>query len=335
MTATHTIPAKIVRRDNMVLRDLQIVTMTSRAKNETDYALVEVGIKAGDRFEVLGTYSQQTTALEEGVPRSIIAGGANNRRLRNGQAIVVRVTTEGDTGTLVGTCVDLLFALIGGAVGPERPLVSVGTAMQDPRARIALESAVAQVNTVGLAEITTTVLLRDPSDPRILAATGESSSLASSTTETTMLSATIPGGTLLTDRAVYVWMHGTYLNNTNANQTLTLRITFGGTSVYGDVSATIASSVSSRPWCLRFMLSALGGSQAQSAYGMLEMGAPGGAATAGIGDLAAANVLAASLGRSSVSVNAALDQALAVRFTHSASDASLSITRLYASVEAR
>jgi hypothetical protein len=60
--------------------------------------------------------------------------------------------------------------------------------------------------------------------------------------EGTIYSYTIPAGTMANARCVRMIIWGTYLNNTGANRTLTVRLKLGGTTILTKASGAIATS---------------------------------------------------------------------------------------------
>lgn len=89
--------------------------------------------------------------------------------------------------------------------------------------------------------------------------------VASTATETSVFSYTVPGGTLSTNRALRITLIGDYLNNNSAD-TFTLKLKYGATTVL--TAAWSTSSNANRGAVLaQFLLSAAGATGAQVAGG--------------------------------------------------------------------
>src|SRR5206468_2959999 len=63
-----------------------------------------------------------------------------------------------------------------------------------------------------------------------------------SATEQTIYSYSLAGGSLSTDRTSHVTLYGTLLNNSGANRTYTIKINYGGTTMFGDVTPNVAAA---------------------------------------------------------------------------------------------
>lgn len=155
--------------------------------------------------------------------------------------------------------------------------------------------------------------------------------VVSSTTETNLYLKTITGGDMGTDRMLRLTMLGDILFNDGASGT-TLRIKFGGTTLWED---TIASSASAtrRPYALQLFLGNQGSASVQFLAGTWNFGGVG--ATTGLGDVNftdAGQPNAFSSG-GTAALNTAVNQDLVVSAQHSANSANLSIRRFYAILE--
>jgi hypothetical protein len=149
--------------------------------------------------------------------------------------------------------------------------------------------------------------------------------------ETTLLSATVPANTLSTNRAVRLTLTGDYLNNSGANQTLTLRLKYGATTLYNDVTAVIATNAARRALRVEALLAAANSATAQALGGLISISAPGGT-TNGLGDLGVAALTTTPITGAAVE-NSATALAFALTAQHGAANASLSVRRLYAAFE--
>jgi hypothetical protein len=148
--------------------------------------------------------------------------------------------------------------------------------------------------------------------------------------ETALFSATLPANTLGTDRAVRATIIGDYLNNSGANQTIRLRVKYGATTLYDDITAALATNAARRALRVEALLAAANSATSQALGGVVALSAAGGT-TAGLGDLAGVTVTAPLSG--AAAENSATPLLFSVTVTHSAANANLSLRRLYAVVE--
>jgi hypothetical protein len=105
-------------------------------------------------------------------------------------------------------------------------------------------------------------------------------------TETDLLNGeiTVAAGAMSTNKTVRVSLAGDYLNNTASDQTLTLAIKFGGTTLWADTISSIVSSATRRAFRVVFEITNLNANNVQSMAGVL-FGSIG-SATTGLGDAA-------------------------------------------------
>lgn len=115
--------------------------------------------------------------------------------------------------------------------------------------------------------------------------TASTKNIDNSTAETSIFSGTVPGGTLGTQGCVHVVASGIWLNNSGSNATFTLKIKYGATTLFEDVSATLTSTGFTRTWQLEFRLFADNSTSAQRLAGTIAMGTAAGVTT-GYGDIA-------------------------------------------------
>jgi hypothetical protein len=118
-----------------------------------------------------------------------------------------------------------------------------------------------------------------------------------STTETDLFRYNVPGGTLGTDKTIWVHLHGTYTNNSGSARTFILRTKYGGTTIFDDGSISIPTNASDRAWSLDAYLTARGSAGSEILYGSITLSA-GSGATAGIGDLTINDTLSSAFGGS-------------------------------------
>jgi hypothetical protein len=159
--------------------------------------------------------------------------------------------------------------------------------------------------------------------------------VVNTTTETDLLSTEIIANamTRLTDGSRFgslrVRLTGTYLNNSGANRTLTLRVKFGTTTLFADTSPTIGFGAGRRRWNLDFIIQNTSAS-AQVMTGTFAY-STGAVPTTGTGALSAvANTFV--IGGTS-SENTTSLKTIAVSARHSLANASLEIVCDTATIE--
>jgi len=151
-------------------------------------------------------------------------------------------------------------------------------------------------------------------------------------TEQTFYSFTIPANLLTTKRGVRLTMVGDYLNDSGASRTITLRVYYGVTAMYSDVTTTIAASATRRPFWWDFILGAEDSASAQVLGGKTNLGNVA-ATTAGLGDLATAPTIAGNVIFGTAAENSGTDLLFKVTIQHSTNHVSLSLRRRYATLE--
>lgn len=114
--------------------------------------------------------------------------------------------------------------------------------------------------------------------------TTSSTVITNSTTETTIFSGTVPGGTLGTGGAVHFYITGQITNVSGAGQTFILRVKFGGTTMYAATSASLSSTSTARTFQIEGWVNPENSASAQRFGGTLAINAPV-AATTGYGPL--------------------------------------------------
>ena len=149
--------------------------------------------------------------------------------------------------------------------------------------------------------------------------------------ETSLASISVPGNAMRTDRMVRLTLIADYLNNSGVARTLTVRVKFGATTLYNDVSVAFTAGALRRPIAFTIWLASQNANNVQVLGGQIDIGTMGGA-TSGLGDLA---VTAPQL--TVLTGSAAEDSPIAKTFDitvqHSLAAATISIRRLYALFE--
>jgi hypothetical protein len=166
--------------------------------------------------------------------------------------------------------------------------------------------------------------------------------VVSTVSETDLLNGeiTIGAGVPGTDKMIRVTLLGDYLNNSGAARDLTLKIKFGGTTLWDETITAITATATRRAWRLVFEIGMLGAANSQFFAGVLS--GSQGAATTGLGDSVAVahwssnNGLSVAFGSNGThSLDTATSKLLEVTATHSTNNASLSMRLKYALVEVK
>lgn len=162
---------------------------------------------------------------------------------------------------------------------------------------------------------------------------GTTPAIVNTITETSTYSVTVKGGALGANGAVRVTILGEYLNNSGAGATVTLRVKFGGVTIYQDVTASIATSALTRPFRLDFFLSNRNSTGLNIMTGRVHIGNIV-AATTGAGDLATDGLLSTMIDSNpGGSIDTTLDQVFDVTIQHSVANANINWTRTYVVTE--
>lgn len=145
--------------------------------------------------------------------------------------------------------------------------------------------------------------------------------LVSSAAATDLYTLTVPGGTLSTNRTIRVVALGDYLNNSGAGRTLTCNVVFGGNAIATFTSGSIAASADRRSFRTEAIIAARNATNAQTGHGHHVLGTTntGASGNAGTPEF---NVYGSD---NSLAKDSTVNQTLSLRYTHSASDANLSL----------
>lgn len=149
----------------------------------------------------------------------------------------------------------------------------------------------------------------------------------------------IPNGLFLAGRALRVSMGGNVLHNTTTAMTLTVAISYGGTTIFSDVTASYGTTADAdrMSWHLEFVIYANGNADQRMSGRWINMGATTTAPATGIGDIAVDEVLGDnSIGSADggIAVDSdAANRTLDVTFTMSAASASHEWHKQYSTVE--
>ena len=165
--------------------------------------------------------------------------------------------------------------------------------------------------------------------------------VVSSTSTTDLLlptGLTITGGSIGANGTLRAFLAGDFKNSTGSNQTITLSIVLGGTTLWSSITTTLATAANRHNWIMEFNITNCGAQNSQFLTGVWYYSTSNAAIT-GLGDLA--TVATAAAGPSVVpfgsngktTVDTASNQTLTVTALLSANSANLSIRREYASFE--
>ncbi len=150
--------------------------------------------------------------------------------------------------------------------------------------------------------------------------------------ETDIYNYTIPAGLLGTTKMVRLTLGGKYKNQSGAAYAITIRVYFGSTKIYDDVSSTHVSSANERCFFLDLWLANQNANNVQKMNGYLSMSDPAGT-TAGLGDIADSSISWQSNIRGEAAEDSSADKILKVTIQHGIANANTIFTRDYALLE--
>jgi hypothetical protein len=149
--------------------------------------------------------------------------------------------------------------------------------------------------------------------------------VVSSTTETTLFTYTVPANVMGTTRRLRLELGGDYLNNSGLILTTseTVRIKFGGTTIWEDTGKLHANSSNRKPWFMRINVTNLGATNLQGLGGTILLG--GSPSTTGIGEYSDDEVDASTaIGNTGIAIDTTATAVLAVTVQHGQADANIS-----------
>jgi hypothetical protein len=169
----------------------------------------------------------------------------------------------------------------------------------------------------------------------VLDRSSTSQSVASSITETSIYSFSVPANILDTDKCVRLTILGDYLNNSASTSTLTLKLNFGGTTQWTDVSAAQTSDADLRAFHFEAMVCNQNATNVQAIGGNAGLSNIA-TTTTGAGDLS--TVITAATGfQTPISGIGAIDTTAArtidFLITHSVNNANTRLRKQYALLE--
>lgn len=144
-------------------------------------------------------------------------------------------------------------------------------------------------------------------------------------TEQTVFTQSIPGNTIGIHGALLIFLEGDYLNSSGSSKTLTVKVTFGGTTVWGSISGTFTTGANHVPIMLHGLLANEGAANVQRFAGRIAAGAASSGSVAGLGTWASTSDQFAGTIGGSAAVDTTAAQTLAITVTHSAASASTEV----------
>lgn len=149
-----------------------------------------------------------------------------------------------------------------------------------------------------------------------------------STAETVIYTTSLGGGTLGTQGCVRLLLNGTYLNSSGSASTLELKVTYGGTLMYEDLSTSLASATNRAPLIIQLDLAGADLTNAQTLHGFQYRSDRTTAPSTGLGPLDQPGNVFPIYG--TAAVDSTVNQTLEVKVQHSNNSASTSYHKNYA-----
>jgi hypothetical protein len=167
--------------------------------------------------------------------------------------------------------------------------------------------------------------------PSVIARGGSSTNLIdNSNVETVLMTALVRGNSLGLNGKVRARFSSSYLNNSGAGQAGTLRVKFGGVTLFADASAAIAASAAQRMFDVDVELGNVGVANAQLVNGIWTLGS--GTPTTGIGAIGTQALVTASFGGVGA-IDTTADQTFEVTWQFTNANANLEIQTNHWAVE--
>lgn len=168
---------------------------------------------------------------------------------------------------------------------------------------------------------------------RMLDSDGSTLDIVNTLAETSVYTKTLGGGTLDVNGMVRVTAWGDYLNDSGAARNLTLKIKYGGTTMWADTVTSINNGATRYVWRLQADIAANAATNAQSLGGIFHL--TSGTATTGLGDIVgfinggSPPLSIASVLFGTASIDSTLNKDIDITVTHSTNNSSLSFRRYY------
>ena len=156
--------------------------------------------------------------------------------------------------------------------------------------------------------------------------------VASSAVETTWFTFSVPANTIGTTGVLHCVIQYDFLNNTGAGDTFTLRVKYGATTMFDDLSGAPVTNAARRIGKLEFWVAGDGATNSQLLAGSMTLGAPT-AATTGTGDFAGNLGLSGAPWGGSAAEDSTAAKTLLVSIQNTTSTANYSVRLLHALLE--
>lgn len=131
---------------------------------------------------------------------------------------------------------------------------------------------------------------------------------------TNFISYSVPGGTLGTTNLLRIRSAGRWQNTSGATRTVTIVISYGGTTMWQDTSASLANGAD-LGWNVDLILSSNNSATSQVLNGVIQLGGTGATTTGLTGDLASATLIGQAILIGTAAINSGSNQTLAVSTT--------------------
>ena len=172
-------------------------------------------------------------------------------------------------------------------------------------------------------------------EPDTLEIDNSTLSISNTTSETTLYSFTVPGGTMGPNSTLRFEITGDFLKTPASSHSLTLRIKFGGTTLFADTHTSIGPETNVAPVIINIDLNNKDSLSSQFIHGDFTIGNRQTAPTTGIGTITASSfidaTIASALGSSSADTTS--DQTFEVTVQFNLADSNYRIRRLASHVE--
>jgi hypothetical protein len=129
---------------------------------------------------------------------------------------------------------------------------------------------------------------------------------------TNLINYTVPGGTLSTNGILFIKSGGLWANPGGGTKTATLRIAYGGTTLWQSPSGNSVPALTV-PWNINLVLNSDNSANAQRVSGLIMIGSQ--TATVGFGSLLTDEILAATPISGTSAINSSVDQSLVFSVT--------------------
>lgn len=274
-------------------------------------------LSTGSTYYVSGTAGALTTTAP-----------ANSRRVGQADSATTLVLTGNPPPPLT-----LPVSVANGGTGlsstPTNGQLLIGNGTNYTLAALTAGNGIAVTNGAGSISLASSQLLA-------ACTTTTEQDVVNTTTETSVMSCTVPGGTLSTANGLRVTLTGSYLNNTGGGTNLYVSVKYGGTIIAGGPNGTgaavggggYASSANRHAVILQSTISANGSTSSQRGDTIIWLGTT----TATETDWATPDTVNTNL-KSNLAIDSTTNQTLTVTVQHGSASANLSFKRFAVFVE--